>query len=62
MKIAHDILAKGMKPAEYPPRSVRREPFIVNKERARMLGITLTPEMGIEEYAEEASVLKEYKQ
>ena len=57
--MAHDILTKGIKPADYPPHRVKRGPLIVNKERARLLGITLTPDMGIEEYAEEASVLKE---
>lgn len=57
--VAHDILAKGANPATYPPRAPKRGPLMVNKQRAHMLGITLTKEMGIEEYIEEASSLKE---
>jgi ABC-type uncharacterized transport system substrate-binding protein len=57
--IADDILARGAKPATYPPRAPKRGNLIVNKQRAKMLGITLTPEMGIEEYIEEAAVLRE---
>ncbi len=57
--IAHDILAKGAKPAEYPPRAPKRGPLMVNKQRAKMLGITLTPDLGIEEYIEEAAALKD---
>ncbi len=57
--IGHDILAKGAEPATYPPRAPKRGPLIVNKQRAKMLGITLTKDMGIEEYVEEASVLKD---
>lgn len=57
--IAHDILEKGANPATYPPRAPKRGALIVNKQRAKMLGITLTKDMGIEEYIEGASVLKE---
>ena len=57
--IAHDILAKGANPASYPPRTPDRGPLMVNKKRAEMLGIKLTQDMGIEEYIEEASALKE---
>ena len=42
-----------------PARLARRGPLVVNRQRARMLGITLTPEMGFEKIIEEASVLKE---
>lgn len=56
--VAHDILAKGAKPATYPPRVPKRGPLIVNTQRAKMLGITLTENMGIEEYIEEAASLK----
>jgi len=56
--IANDILAKGAKPATYPPRVPKRGPLLVNTQRARMLGITLTEKMGIEEYIEDASFLK----
>jgi ABC-type uncharacterized transport system substrate-binding protein len=57
--IAHDILANAAKPETYPPRAPKRGAMIVNKQRARMLGISLTTEMGIEEFIDEASVLKE---
>ncbi len=57
--IAHDILANGFDPASYSPRTPKRGPLMANKQRASMLGITLTKEMGIEEYIEEASALKE---
>ena len=57
--IAHDILRKGANPATYPPRAPKRGALIVNKQRAKMLGITLNANMGIEEIIDEASVLKE---
>lgn len=50
--IARDILDGGADPAVYPPRSPKRGPLVVNKRRAKMLGITLTEGMGIEEYVE----------
>ena len=59
--IAHDILDRGANPATYPPRAPKRGPLMVNKQRAKMLGITLTEEMGIEEYIEEASALQNAK-
>jgi ABC-type uncharacterized transport system substrate-binding protein len=58
VRIAHDILVNGADPAHYPPRTPKRGPLMVNKERAKMLGIPLTKQMGIEEYIEEASVFK----
>lgn len=57
--IANDVLTKGMSPATYPPIKVKRGPQVVNKERAQMLGLMLTPAMGIEEYVDNASVLHE---
>ena len=57
--MAHDMLTKGLKPATYPARVASRGPLVVNRQRATMLGITLTPEMGIEKIIEEASVLKD---
>ncbi len=59
VSIAHDILAKGFPPAIYPPRTPKRGPYMVNKQRANMLGIKLTTEMGIEEYVEDALALKD---
>ncbi len=57
--IAHDILANGANPKTYPPQAPKRGPLTVNKQRAEMLGIKLTDEMGIEKYIDKASVLKE---
>ena len=56
--MAHDILAKGMDPATYPTRRARRGPLVVNRRRAQTLGLTLTPEMGIEEYVETSVALE----
>jgi ABC-type uncharacterized transport system substrate-binding protein len=50
--IAHDLLSKGMHPATYPTRAPKRGALMVNRHRAAMLGITLTADMGIEEYIE----------
>ncbi len=61
VSIAHDILAKGFQTASYPPRTPKRGPLMVNRQRAQMLGITLTKEMGIEEYIDDASVLNSPK-
>lgn len=49
--IAYDIF-NGATPASYPPRSPQRGPLAVNKTRAKMLGITLTDSMGIEQIFE----------
>ncbi len=57
--VAHDILAKGANPATYPPRAPKRGALMVNKQRAKMLGITLTEKMGIEEYIDEMVALGE---
>ena len=58
VRIAHDILANGANPSTYPAVRPKRGALLVNRERAKMLGIALTPEMGIEEYIEEAAALK----
>lgn len=50
--IAHDILAKGAHPATYSPRTPKRGALMVNRQRAKSLGITLTEKMGIERYVE----------
>ncbi len=55
--IAHDILAGGADPATYAPRAPKRGPLMVNKQRAELLGIKLTEDMGIEKYIEEASAM-----
>ena len=58
VSIARDIWTRGMNPARYPSRAPRRGAFVVNRQRAEMLGIRLTPEMGIEELIERAEALK----
>ncbi len=50
--IAHDILAKGAQPATYPARTPKRGALMVNRQRAKSLGIALTEEMGIERFVE----------
>lgn len=47
--IAHDLLRQGLTPSEYPTRAPRRGKLMANTRRAAMLGIALTPAMGIEE-------------
>jgi len=53
--IAHDILAAGADPATYPSRAPKRGPLMVNKQRAKMLGLRLNKNMGIEVYIEKIS-------
>ena len=48
--IAHDILSGRAYPATYPPRTVERGALVCNLKRAKALGLTLTKEMGIEEF------------
>jgi ABC-type uncharacterized transport system substrate-binding protein len=50
VRMAHDILANGADPATLRPLTPTRGSLVVNRRRARQLGLTLTPEMGIEEY------------
>ncbi|MCB2184165.1 MAG: hypothetical protein KQH63_19240 [Desulfobulbaceae bacterium] len=48
VRIGHDILSKGSRPASYPAYSPKRGPRTVNRKRAEMLGIPLSDDMGIE--------------
>ncbi len=48
--MAHNILSGIAVPATYPPRTPSRGPLMANKQRAKTLGITITPEMGIEQF------------
>ncbi len=57
--IAHDILANGANPANYPPVAPKRGALTINRQRAKMLGIILTKDMGIEKYIESATVLSD---
>ncbi|MFC1856098.1 ABC transporter substrate-binding protein [Thermodesulfobacteriota bacterium] len=50
VEIAHDILSKGNNPATYSPISPKRGAFMANKKRGKMLGISFTEDMGIEQY------------
>lgn len=59
--IAHDILANGKNPATYIPRTPKRGLLIVNRQRAKTLGITLTEDMGIEKYIDSVMASKETK-
>jgi len=57
-KLAHRILVKGEDPGLIAVRAPKRGPFIVNRQRARMLGIDLTDQMGIEQTVPTALALK----
>lgn len=59
--MGRDILENGRDPATYPALTPKRGPLMVNKERAEMLGITLSKDMGIEEYVEKALALENKK-
>jgi putative ABC transport system substrate-binding protein len=56
--VADDILSRGVNPATYATRAPKRGTLIANRQRAAMLGIVLTKDMGIEEYVEEAAAMK----
>lgn len=60
--VAVDILSRGANPATYPVRAPKRGALMVNKARAKMLGITLAPKMGIEEYVDAAETLPRSQQ
>jgi ABC-type uncharacterized transport system substrate-binding protein len=58
-EMAVEILDRGAHPAYMPPRTPRRGPFMVNRQRAQMLGIALEPGTGmIEEVVEAALALQ----
>ena len=54
--VAHDIFANNAVPADYRPRAPKRGALMVNKARARALGITLNDTMGIEQYIDSMAV------
>lgn len=60
MKIAHDILSKGTDPATIPVRAPERGPLILNRERAKSLGIAITDEMGAEEFVDHSLALQKF--
>lgn len=57
VRIAHDLLAGGKRPATYATVTPKRGPLMVNRQRAQMLGLTI-PEGVADEIIEEASALK----
>jgi len=60
LKLAHRILNKGENPSDIRVKAPPRGPFILNRERAKMLNIATNAEMGIEEYIEKALALEKY--
>ncbi len=62
VQIGHQVLAKGVNPGIIPVRAPKRGALMVNRERARMLGIQITEAMGAEEYIDKALALERYPQ
>ena len=60
VKLAWRILKKGEEPANITVNAPPRGPFIVNLERARMLGITIDENAGVEEFIETSLALEKY--
>lgn len=56
--VARDILFKGANPATYPVRAPGRGALMLNRERAKMLGIEVRPEWGIEVFVDRAEALQ----
>ena len=60
VKTAHHILKNGKKPDNIPVRSPERGPVIVNRQRAKMLGIDISGKAFIEEFIDRALALEKY--
>jgi ABC-type uncharacterized transport system substrate-binding protein len=60
VRVANSILKDGKKPGEIAVYAPARGPVIVNRERAKMLGISITPDMGIEEYIDTCLALEKF--
>ena len=58
MKLACRILKKREPPGQIEVKAPGRGPFIVNRARARMLGLAITDQMGVEESLEKALALE----
>lgn len=59
-EMAHDILANGMDPGQIRSEPPKRGPFMVNRIRAEMLGISLDDKLNlIDEMVEEAVALED---
>ena len=59
VKLAHRILKKGEQPRDIAVRAPARGPFIVNRQRAEMLGIAIPEDAGVEQYIDKALALEE---
>ncbi len=60
--VAADLLSRGASPATYPVRAPKHGALMVNRERASMLGIPLTPDLGIEKYIDGMDALRHARQ
>lgn len=58
VKSLDEVFRGGLDPAALPCRAPSRGPLLVNRERARMLGLTLTEEMGIERSVDSSLALQ----
>lgn len=58
MKLVDRILRQGQRPEGIEVKAPARGPFLANGERARMLGIVLTRQMGVEGTIEESLALE----
>ncbi len=58
MKLAYRILIKSELPSAIEVKAPPRGPFIINLERAQMLGLSITDQMGVELRIAEALALK----
>jgi len=60
VKLGFRILKKGEDPGCIPVKAPPRGPYIVNRERSKMLGISITNEMGVEHFIEKSLALEKY--
>lgn len=58
VRLVHRILQKGESPADIEVTAPPRGPFIINRQRADMLGIVITEDMGAEHYVDTALALE----
>ena len=56
--IAHDIFTRAADPATYPARAPKSGRFLVNRERALMLELTLPQDIAAQDYIEKISALQ----
>ena len=60
MKLVYRILQKGEHPGDMAVKAPPRGPFIINRQRAEMLGIQIMDKMGAELYVDKALALTEH--